>query len=403
MISARAAAFLFVAFAVAYFLSALLRAVMATLAPLFSAEMGLGRGDLGLLAGAYFLGFAALQLPLGAALDSFGPKRVLICFLVAAVLGCAGFAVAQTFGGLLGARALIGVGVSACLLAPLTSYRRHFSPSAQLRANSYMLMTGSLGMLSSTLPVQWLLPTLGWRGLFWMLAAAIALAIVLIHVVVPSDEPSPPAVRQSHGYRAIFRHPTFLRLLPLGMINYGGMIAIQALWAGPWLTDVAGRSAEGAAEGLFLINAAMLGTFIAWGIALPRLAVRGWTAQRLIAAGVPVSLLLVAAAVLLGPAAGAPLWAAWCVSSTSLSLAQPAVGQAFPSAQAGRALSAYNLAIFVGVFLVQWGIGLVIDGLMGIGTDRVSAYRMAFAIFGLLCLAAYGWFMIRSDEAANRP
>ena len=120
-------------------------------------------------------------------------------------------------------------------------------------------------------------------------------------------------------------------------------------------------------------------------------------------AGVPVSLLLVATAVVLGPAAGAPLWAAWCVSSTSLSLAQPAVGQAFPSAQAGRALSAYNLAIFVGVFLVQWGIGLVIDGLMGMGTDRVSPYRTAFAIFGLLCLAAYGWFMIRSDEAANRP
>jgi predicted MFS family arabinose efflux permease len=365
--------------------------------------MGLGRGDLGLLAGAYFLGFAALQLPLGTALDRFGPKRVLICFLVAAVLGCAGFAVAQTFGGLIGARALIGVGVSACLMAPLTSYRRHFSPSAQLRANSYMLMTGSLGMLSSTLPVQWLLPMLGWRGLFWMIAAALALAIVVIHLVVPSDQPNPPAARQSHGYRAIFSHPTFLRLLPLGIINYGGMIAIQALWAGPWLTDVTGRSAEGAAEGLFLINAAMLGTFIAWGIALPRLTVRGWTAQRLIAAGVPVSLLLVVAAVLLGPAAGAPLWAAWCVSSTSLSLAQPAVGQAFASAQAGRALSAYNLAIFIGVFLVQWGIGLVIDALMGMGTDRVSAYRMAFALFGLLCLAAYGWFMMHSDDAVNRP
>jgi predicted MFS family arabinose efflux permease len=403
MISARAAAFLFIAFAVAYFFSALLRAVTATLAPSFSAEMGLGRGDLGLLAGAYFLGFAAPQLPLGTALDRYGPKRVLIGFLMAAVLGCAGFAIAQTFGGLIGARALIGVGVSACLMAPLTSYRRHFSPSAQWRANSWMLMTGSLGMLSSTLPVQWLLPAIGWRGLFWVIAGALALAIVLIHVAVPADLPRPATARDSQGYRAIFRHPTFLRLLPLGFVNYGGMIAIQALWAGPWLTDVTGRTAEGAAEGLFLINLSMLGTFIVWGFAMPRLAPRGWTVQRLIAFGVPVSLLLLAAAVLLGPSAGASLWAAWCVSSTSLSLAQPAVGQAFPSAQAGRALSAYNLAIFIGVFFVQWGIGLVIDALMAIGTDRVSAYRMAFALFGVLCLLAYGWFMIRSDAPANRP
>jgi predicted MFS family arabinose efflux permease len=403
MMPARAAAFLFLTFAVAYFFSALLRAVTATLAPTFSAELGLGRADLGLLAGAYFLGFAALQLPLGTALDRYGPKRVLMGFLLAAVLGCAGFAMAQTFSGLLGARALIGVGVSACLMAPLTSYRRHFSAPAQLRANSWMLMTGSLGMLSSTLPVQWLLPALGWRGLFWLVAGALALVIVLIHVAVPQDSPGPASARDSGGYRAIFRHPTFLRLLPLGIVNYGGMIAIQALWAGPWLTDVAGRTAEGAAQGLFLVNLSMLATFIAWGVAMPRLAARGWTVQRLIAAGVPLSLLIMLAAVLLGPSAGALVWAAWCVSSTFISLAQPAVGQAFPAAQAGRALSAYNLAIFMGVFLVQWGIGLVIDALMHLGADRVFAYRTAFALFGVLCLLAYGWFMIRSDEPANRP
>ena len=264
-------------------------------------------------------------------------------------------------------------------------------------------MTGSLGMLSSTLPVQWLLPALGWRGLFWLIAGALALAIALIHVAVPADLPRSASVRDSTGYREIFRHPTFLRLLPLGFVNYGGMIAIQALWAGPWLTDVTGRSAEAAAQGLFLVNLSMLATFIAWGFALPRLAIRGWTVHRLIRAGVPVSLLLLAAAVMLGPAAGAGLWAAWCVSSTTLSLAQPVVGQAFPAAQAGRALSAYNLAIFIGVFFVQWGIGLAIDALMAFGADRISAYRVAFALFGVLCLMAYGWFMIRSDEPANSP
>jgi predicted MFS family arabinose efflux permease len=402
MTPARAAAILFASFAFAYFFSALLRAVTATLAPVFSAELGLTRADLGLLAGAFFLGFALLQLPLGSALDRFGPKRVLLAFLSVAVLGCAAFAMARSFNALLVARALIGVGVSACLMAPLTSFRQHFAPSVQLRANSWMLMTGSTGMLASTLPVQWLLPLVGWRGLFWMVAAALALAMAMISLCVPKDAPRPRNAPRTGGYAAIFRHPTFVRLLPLGLVNYGGMIAVQALWAGPWLTDVAGWSPTDAAKGLFLINLSMLVAFMTWGAAMPRLAARGWTAQRLIGVGIPVSLALIALAVTLGPRAGAPVWAAWCVSSTFVSLAQPAVGQAFPAGEAGRALSAYNLAIFAGVFLVQWGVGLVIDALIAAGVERVLAYRIAMASFGALCAIAYAWFMVRDDAASER-
>lgn len=189
-LQASAAVWLFLSFAFAYFFSALLRGVTATLAPSFSAELGLGAADLGLLAGAYFFGFALTQLPLGSALDRIGPRRVLIGFLLVAVAGCAAFAQARSFFELTLARTLIGVGVSACLMAPMTTFRHRFGLAAQLRATSWMMMTGSLGMVASTLPVQWLLPIIGWRGLFWAIAAALALATVAIAWCVPRDAPA---------------------------------------------------------------------------------------------------------------------------------------------------------------------------------------------------------------------
>ena len=184
-LGARAATLVFLAFAGAYFFSTLLRSITATLAPVLTQEFSLQARDLGLLAGGYFLGFAAVQLPLGTWLDRHGPKRVILWFLSLAVVGCLAFSAASSFAGLLTARVLLGMGVGACLMAALTGYRRWFDPATLLRANSWMLMTGSLGMLASTLPVQWLMPLTGWRALFWLLAALIVLSMAAIAWVVP--------------------------------------------------------------------------------------------------------------------------------------------------------------------------------------------------------------------------
>jgi len=403
----RTAVTVFLAFAFAYFLSALLRGVTATLAPVFSTELGLRAGDLGLLAGAYFLGFAALQLPLGRALDRHGPKRTLLALLALAVLGCAAFAMARSLPGLIASRALIGAGVAACLMAPLTCYRRLFTPSAQLRANSWMLMTGSLGMVAATLPVQWLLPVWGWRGLFWALAGLLLVAMLWVAWRVPGD---PPAVGADHaepdaaggqGYGAIVRHPLFLRMAPLGFFIYGGLIAVQALWAGPWMTRVGGATAGQAAQGLFIINLSMLLAFMTWGAVMPRLARHGYSAMWLMARGLPLCLGLLFLNVALGPAAGAWHWAAWCAACTFVSVSQPALGQAFPPGQAGRALSAFNLVIFSGVFSIQWGMGLLIDLLLGLGWSPLEAFRCTFAIFGLLGLSSYVWFLWSRPAGAD--
>jgi MFS family permease len=398
---------LFLVFAFAYFFSAALRAVTATLAPVFSSELGLGPADLGLLAGAFFFGFAALQLPLGHALDHYGPRRSLLFLLAVAILGCAAFAQARGLPGLVTARLLIGMGVGACLMAPLTLFRRVYSPAMQLRANAWMLMTGSLGMLASTLPVQWFLPHWGWRGLFWAAAGMLTVAWVLIAVFVPTDQPRarppPGAAKDAVGYRQIMVQPIFLRMAPLAFVLYGGMVAVQTLWAGPWMTRVAGLTAGQAAQGLFIINLAMLVAFFSWGACMPMLARRGISAVHLMTWGLPTSLVLLFVNVALGAAAGPWHWAAWCVACTFVSVSQPAVGQAFAAAQVGRALSAFNLVIFGGVFSLQWGMGVVIQALSQQGWSDLQAFQLTFALFGVGATLAYAWFLWAGQEAADNP
>ena len=401
----------FLAFALAYFLSALIRAITATLSPTLTQEFALTAGDLGLLAGGYFLGFAVTQLPLGAWLDRHGPKKVILWFLAVAVLGCAAFSLATSFAGLLAARILCGIGVSACLMAPLTGYRRWFDPGTLLRSNSWMLMTGSMGMVASTLPVQWLMPVLGWRPMFWGLAALVLLSMLLIGALVPAwaavtptaaaaapDAPAP-------SYAEVWRNPYFRKLLPLAFFSYGGLVAMQTLWAAPWMTKVAGYSALEAAAGLFWINVAMLLTFWAWGLINPWLARRGWHTDRLVTRVLPYSF-VVLALIIVAPesmlAWSGALWALYCVCCTVVSLTQPAVGMAFAPAMAGRALSAYNLVIFSGVFAVQWGVGLGIDALRRIGLPELLAFQLTMGLFLLCCIASYLYFLLPRRHNPSR-
>jgi len=393
LLAGRQAVAIFLAFAFTYFFSALLRAVTATLSPTLTQEFHLHARDLGLLAGGYFLGFASLQLPLGTWLDRHGPKKVLLWFMVLAVLGCLAFALAGSFHALLAARFLCGAGLGACLMAPLTGYRRWFAPATQLRTNSWMLMTGSLGMLASTLPVQWLLPLAGWRPLFWGLALLLGVAMLVLALVVPGWQAAAPAGGARSSYREVWRNRYFWQLAPIGFFVYGGLIAVQTLWAGPWMIRVAGYDPVASAGGLFAINLSMLAAFWSWGWVAPWLQRRGLHADRLIAWGVPLHFVATAALIAAGPAAGAGHLAVYCVTATFVSLAQPAVGMAFPAAVAGRALSAYNLVIFLGVFVIQWGIGLLVDGFGALGAAEVSAFRFAFAIFLGCCVLSYAWFL----------
>lgn len=393
----------FLVFAGAYFLSTLIRAITATLSPVLSAEMGLSPSDLGLLAGGYFLGFALTQLPMGRWLDRHGPRRVELAFLSVAVLGCLAFSMADGLTALLLARVITGMGVSACLMAPLTGYRRWLTPATQMRANAWMLMTGSLGMVAATLPVQWLMPWVGWRGLFVGMAGCLLVSMAAIAWLAPAWRRTDAALEQETqpvGYAEVWGHPYFQQMLPLGFVNYGGMVAMQTLWAGPWMVQVAGYTTEQASAGLFGINLAMLVAFSLWGWINPSLNRRGIRPETVMLWGLPLSLLMLGAIAMMGEQAGWVWWALYCVTSTVVAQAQPAVALALPPQAAGRALSAFNLAIFSGVFAVQWGFGLVVDGFAAWGWSGTARYQGAVAVFASCCCAAYAVFWHRTQKAA---
>lgn len=397
----------FLAFAFAYFMSTLIRAITATLSPTLTLELGLQARDLGLLAGGYFFGFAAMQLPLGKWLDRFGPKKVIVCFLSVAVLGCLAFATATSFSALLLARMFCGAGVSACLMAPLTGYRRWLPPSSQIRANSWMLMTGSLGMVASTLPVQWLMPLWGWRGIFIAFSAMLIIAILVILVLVPawklelaSDKPSSTS---NYSYAPIWANAYVRSLIPLGFFLYGGQVALQTLWVSPWMIKVAGYTAHQAATTLFFINLVMLVTFWLWGSLNPWLHRKNVDSNKLMLRGLPLGFVILTIIIIavdpINTMAVGVLWALYFVACSFMALSQPAIAMAFPPELAGRALSAYNLVLFAGVFVVQWGIGLMVDGFKALGWPEVAAFQGAFGVFLLCNVASYAYFVFTRPKS----
>ena len=391
---------IFLVFAFGYYISNLLRAITATISPELVSEFNLSAGNLGLLGGGYFLGFALVQIPLGYLLDKSGPKKIVSYFLLIAIIGMISFSLSQNFISLLISRALIGAGVGACLMGPLTAYRVWFQDETQQRANSWMLMTGAIGMLSSSLPVQFFLPIIGWRSIFGILAILTLFCIILIIIFIPNwNKANVQNTSNDKGsLKEVWQNKFFKSLVPMGFFNYGGLFAIQTLWAGPWMVKVSGYTPEESANGLFIIYLSLLFSFLTWGYFVPKFSKNVSDAIRLLKFGAPLNLIVLAFIIYLGPKAGALHWAFFAVSSVFLSLSQPAVGMAFSLSNAGKALTSFNLLLFIGAFVLQWIIGVIIDLTMNLGFSEILGFRFAMIFFLLTSFFSYLFFLIKNSK-----
>ena len=395
------AVLIFFVFACGYFLSCLLRAITATLSPVLTNEFNLLAGDLGLLAGGYFLGFASMQIPLGYLLDRHGPKKIVSAFLLIAIVGTASFALAENFTGLLVSRILIGIGVSACLMGPLTGYRIWFADEYQQRSNSWMLMIASTGFVFSTLPVQILLPVIGWRWIFGGVTFLILIVIILTLLFIPewkNENENENDKNKQSLLSDVWKNKFFRSTIPLGLFNYGGIMAVQTLWAGPWMIRVSGYSPMQSATGLFWINITMLIAFFIWGYILPKITKLGIDTMRLMKLGLPISYLSLLVIILSGENAGAIHFIIYILSSIVLTLTQPAVALSFPTNLAGKSLTSFNLLIFLGTFLMQWGIGIVIDFCKFLGKTEILSFQISFTVYLSICVVSYLYFIINNRK-----
>ena len=394
---------IFLVFAFAFFISNLLRSIIATLSPILTSEFNLTAGNLGLLAGGYFLGFTCMQIPLGFLLDKHGPKKIVSSFLIIAIVGTASFALAQNFASLLISRVFIGIGVSACMMGPLTGYRIWFADEYQQRANSWMLMVANIGFVFSTLPVQILLPIIGWRWIFVGITFLIIISIVFILLFIPSwdhkfekDENKPEGKLSD-----IWSNKFFKSAIPLGFFNYGGMYAIQTLWAGPWMVRVTGYSPLESAIGLFWINFIALIGFFVWGYILPKISKYGLNSFKLMKFGLPISYLVFLSIIMIGSKAGAFLLTIYILTSIVLTLVQPAVGLSFPKHLAGKSLTSFNFVIFLGTFTMQWGMGLIIDLSKSFGKSEIVSFQISFFVYLLCCIFSYLYFIFNNRNLKN--
>ena len=392
----------FLCFAFAYFMSYAFRTINVVIAPDLVKDLGLNNADLGLLSSAYFIGFGATQIPLGLALDRFGPRIKEAWVMILAVIGALIFAIAEDFTTLVMARVLIGMGVSACLMAAFSGFRAWYAPSQQGQLASAMLVCGTSGALASTWPVHLVTPYIGWRGVFLVMAALSFLAILILYFGLPvkksalTDKPiqSTSATLSWQSYRPILTNSFFWRILPLGTFCYGGFIAVQTLWFGPWLIEVMDYPATTAAQIVFGFNVVLLLAYLFNTWVLPKLARRGIDTMRYMAWTVGMSMIMQAGAYFWQTSLVWVWWYLFAITCASFVLAQSIIVLYFPKHYSGRVSTTYNLTLFIGAFIVQWGIGHMLALGIDLGWNKTSAYDLALAVFLAIQILGFIWFLI---------
>ena len=120
--------------------------------------------------------------------------------------------------------------------------------------------------------------------------------------------------------------------------------------------------------------------------------------MKLMKFGLPISYFSLFIIIISGENAGAIHFTIYLLTSIVLTLTQPAVALSFPTSLAGKSLTSFNLLIFVGTFIMQWGIGLVIDFCQFLGKEEVQSFKISFTVYLIICIFSYSYFMLKNKN-----
>jgi predicted MFS family arabinose efflux permease len=397
MISSRLIFFALFPFACGYFLSYLLRAVNAVVAPDLVQEFSIGPGELGLLTSAYLLAFSLFQLPLGIMLDRYGPRRVQTVLLCIAGAGCLAFAMAPGFFSLVAARAVIGLGFSAGLMASYKSSADWIPLERRSLANTAIMSMGALGIVVATEPTAYLAQQVGWRNVFLIFSTLIFAAAAFIFFAAPDKEqPSAGSTlrQQTSELIQIMRLPLFWRIAPILALAAGIPIALQTLWAGPWFRDVMGMDRFEVARSLLWMAVSFMLGILAIGIMADRLQKIGIGPMKTMLGCLIIHLGAQFIITMQWQALAFPAWLALAAVGQAAILAFPWFSSRVGERLAGRSNATINFAMFVVAFAAQYVVGFILGFFPNDRTSYSSqGYATATGIFLILQTLALLWYL----------
>ncbi len=395
------------AMCVIHIVSQFLRNSIGVIAPNLAADFGLGGAGIGFLASAFFLGFAGAQIPLGVAIDRWGPRLAMSVSMGIAVVGVVLFALAPTSEALIFARILMGFGCASFFMGPLTIYSRWFPPERFSTLVGIQLGFSGLGVIAATAPLAYATSAIGWRSSFLVVAVIAAVVGVFVYAVARDDPPGVVRPKSSEslaeafgGLKDVVRLRSYLYVFVMQFAGYATFLTVFGLWAGPYLAHVYGYDLDKRGNVLFVLAVTHLIASALWGPS-DRL-FKSYKIPTAIAASVTVATLVWLAIV---GKPSEPVLIAWFIVFgffASCTAVITAHGRSLlPPQFVGRGLTVLNLATMGGVFIVQATTGAVV-GLFDApgGIYPVDAYRAAFACIAAV-LAICTLIYLRSHDPAR--
>jgi predicted MFS family arabinose efflux permease len=398
-----------VTLATAYVASHFFRASNVTIGLDLMRDLGIGPEALGGLTGAFFFGFAAMQIPCGFFFDRFGPRKTVVGMLILATLGGIIFTLAPTWPILLTGRTLMGAGFGVMLIGSMVVISRWFPPDRFSTLTAMVLSIGLLGNLAATTPLAWASQAVGWRTVFGAVVLFTAVATIAVWIVVRDAPPGHPFLVRTpeppremlRGLFEVLRNPALWPILALNFCNYACTFTVQGLWGGPFLREVHGLSPIEAGNVLFTAVIAYQIGMLTFGPMDRLLDTRKWIAFGGTAAVISI---LATLALVARPPVWLPVGAIIAIGffSASSTLVMTHGRGIIPDRLIGRGMATINTSVMFGVACMQSISGIVVGAFepLASGARTETAYR---ALFGFLTVVLIVAISVYSRSKDVRP